>query len=73
MSAQTQALYKYYTVVVISPATAPDAPFLPRTGRAIAAGLLIGLFLGCLAAFADRSRLARGKSADAALSRAPLA
>jgi capsular polysaccharide biosynthesis protein len=63
MSAQTEALYKYYTVVVISPAIAPDAPFLPRTGRAIAAGLLIGLFLGLVAALADLSRFARGENA----------
>jgi len=59
LNAQTRAMYKYYGVNLVSPATAPDAPFSPRTGRAIAAGFAIGLFLGLLAAFAPAWRAAR--------------
>ncbi|HEX6083723.1 MAG TPA: hypothetical protein VF266_04305 [Thermoanaerobaculia bacterium] len=58
LNAQTRAMYKYYGVSMISPAATPDAPFSPRTGRAIAAGFAIGLFLGLLAAFAPAWRAA---------------
>jgi polysaccharide biosynthesis transport protein len=46
------SMFKYYRVTMISPAVQPEAPFLPRTGRAITAGTLIGLFAGLLAAYA---------------------
>ena len=56
---QTRGLYKYYSVALVSPAVPPDAPFLPRTSRAIAAGLVIGLFLGLLAAYGPYWRASR--------------
>lgn len=59
LNAQTRAMYKYYGVSLVSPAATPDAPFSPRTGRAVAAGFAIGLFLGLLAAFAPAWRAAR--------------
>jgi polysaccharide biosynthesis transport protein len=51
LNAQTRTLYRYYGVTLVSPASRPDAPFAPRTGRAIAAGLLLGLFLGLVVAY----------------------
>jgi capsular polysaccharide biosynthesis protein len=51
LSTQTRAMYKYYAVTMVSPAARPDAPFLPRTGRGVAAGVLIGLFLGLMTAW----------------------
>lgn len=60
LSAQTQAMYKYYGVTMVSPAATPTSAFLPRTGRAIATGLLIGLFLGLLAAYAMEWRRGPG-------------
>ena len=59
LSAQTRAMYKYYGVTMVSPASAPNATYLPRPGRATLAGLLIGLFLGLLAAYALQLRAAR--------------
>lgn len=59
LNAQTRAMYKYYGVSMVSPAIAPEAPFSPRTGRAVAAGFAIGLFLGLLAAYAPAWRAAR--------------
>ena len=59
LSAQTRAMYKYYGVTMISPAATPDSPFVPRIGRAVAAGLLIGLFLGLIAAYVTPWRAAR--------------
>lgn len=64
LSKQTQAMYKFYGVTMVSPATTPTESSVPRTGRAIATGLLIGLFLGLLAAFYRDSRAAlRGTTA----------
>lgn len=59
LSAQTRAMYKYYGVTMVSPATTPKSPFLPRPGRALVSGLLIGLFLGLLTAYALQWRSAR--------------
>ena len=59
LNAQTRGMYKYYGVTLISPAVAPTEPFSPRTGRAVAAGFAIGLFLGLLAAYAPAWRAAR--------------
>lgn len=56
---QAQAIYKLYGVTLVSPATAPKSPFLPRMGRAAAAGLILGLLLGIAAAWLlDRRRAA---------------
>jgi capsular polysaccharide biosynthesis protein len=63
LSAQARELYKYYNVAMVSPAVAPDAPFLPQTGRAIAGGLLIGLFLGIVTAYVQRLRVVRRATA----------
>jgi capsular polysaccharide biosynthesis protein len=64
LSKQTQALYKFYGVMVVSPAARPTEPFLPRTGRAISTGLVIGLFLGFLAAILkEKMRAGRGTAA----------
>ena len=54
LSAQTTAMFKYYSVRMVSPAVAPSAPYLPRPMRAMAAGLLIGLFAGVLLAWLTR-------------------
>lgn len=62
LSKQTEAMYKYYGVTVVSPAGSAS-PFRPRQGRAVAAGLLIGLFLGLLAAYAMQRRAAGRGSA----------
>lgn len=62
LSAQTRAMYKYYGVRVVSPAATPADPFVPRPGRAIVAGLIIGLFLGALAAYVAQRRAARAGS-----------
>lgn len=59
LSTQTQTIYRYYRVSVVSPATAPSEPFRPRPALAAAAGLLIGIFLGVLAAFVTQRRYAR--------------
>jgi capsular polysaccharide biosynthesis protein len=58
LNAQARAMFKYYGVTMVSPATRPTSPFLPRPARAIIAGILIGLFLGCLAAWAAQWRSA---------------
>jgi capsular polysaccharide biosynthesis protein len=63
LSEQTQAMFRYYAVTMVSPATPPESPFLPRPGRAIAAGAMIGLFLGLLASYATLRRSARRGSA----------
>lgn len=59
LSTQARAMYKFYGVTMVSPATRPSAPFLPRTGRAVIAGLMIGLFLGLIAAYLAERRYAR--------------
>jgi capsular polysaccharide biosynthesis protein len=51
------SMFKLYHVTLVSPASAPSAPFLPRTGRAAIAGLLLGLVLGVAFAWLlDRRR-----------------
>lgn len=59
VDAQTRAMYKYYQVTIVSPATAPATPFAPQPARAAAAGLIVGLFLGLLAAYANHRRALR--------------
>lgn len=51
LSAHSRSLYRYYDVTLISPATRPQESFAPRPRRAIAAGVVAGLFLGLLAAY----------------------
>lgn len=59
VDAQTRAMYKYYQVAIVSPAVAPSEPFSPQPLRAAAAGLVVGLFLGLLAAYANHRRALR--------------
>lgn len=57
LAAQTRSIYKMYGVMVVSPATASDKAVLPRVGRAVAAGLVLGVLLGIAAAWVlDRRR-----------------
>lgn len=63
LSAQTRAMYKYYGVTMVSPAAPPEAPYLPRPSRAIAAGLPLGILLGVLATYIARRRAARRRAA----------
>jgi capsular polysaccharide biosynthesis protein len=51
LGAQARSLYRYYDIVLISAAAPPQDSFAPRPRRAIAAGLVAGLFLGLLAAY----------------------
>lgn len=56
---QTRAMYKLYGVTIVSPATPPEQPALPRVGRTVAAGLLLGLIVGAIVAYnTDRRRTA---------------
>jgi capsular polysaccharide biosynthesis protein len=51
------SMYKLYRVTLVSPANVPGAPFLPRTGRAAIAGLLLGTVAGVAFAWLlDRRR-----------------
>ncbi|HEX8618825.1 MAG TPA: hypothetical protein VF911_14675 [Thermoanaerobaculia bacterium] len=51
----TTAMYKLFRVSLISPASPPDEPVLPRTSRAAIAGLMLGVLLGvALAWFIDQ-------------------
>lgn len=51
LSTYASSLFRYYSVTMVAPALRPASPFLPQKGRAIAAGILIGLFLGLVAAY----------------------
>jgi uncharacterized protein involved in exopolysaccharide biosynthesis len=56
LGAQARAMYRMYGVTLISEATAPEKPALPRVGRALAAGLVLGVLLGIATAWIlDRS------------------
>ena len=57
LGAQARAIYKLYSVTLVSAAAPPKDPALPRVGRAVAAGLVLGTLLGCAAAWLlDRRR-----------------
>lgn len=59
LGAQARAMYKMYGVTLISEASPPREPALPRVGRALAAGLVLGALLGIAAAWLlDRRRRA---------------
>jgi capsular polysaccharide biosynthesis protein len=58
------SMYKLYRVTLVSAAVVPKAPFLPRKGRAAAAGLFLGLIAGAaLAYLAERRRMQATTSA----------
>jgi hypothetical protein len=46
LAPQAAAMYKLFRVTLISPATPPSEPVLPRAGRAAIAGLMLGVLLG---------------------------
>jgi capsular polysaccharide biosynthesis protein len=48
---QAQAMYRFYGVSLVSEASAPRAAAAPRVGRAVAAGLVLGVLLGVAAAW----------------------
>jgi hypothetical protein len=51
LAAQSRSIFRYYGVTVVSPATTGALVF-PRIGRAIAAGLVLGLIFGFAIAWA---------------------
>ena len=51
LNVQAQQMYKVYGVSLISPATTPTSAALPRTERAVIAGLIAGAVLGVAAAW----------------------
>ena len=56
---QAQAMYRFYGVNLVSDASAPSSPAAPRVGRAVAAGLVLGVLLGAAAAWLlERRRFA---------------
>lgn len=51
LGAQAQAMYRIYGVSLVSDASVPSKAALPRVGRALAAGLVLGAFLGVAVAW----------------------
>lgn len=51
LGAQAQAMYRLYGVSLVSNASPPSDPSLPRVGRALAAGFVLGAFLGVAVAW----------------------
>jgi hypothetical protein len=51
LGAHARAMYRLYGVTLVSEAAAPSNPALPRVGRALAAGLVLGAFLGAAVAW----------------------
>lgn len=62
LAAPAISMYKLYRVTLVSPATVPRAPFLPRTGRAAIAGLLLGCVAGVAFAWLLDRRRARART-----------
>jgi capsular polysaccharide biosynthesis protein len=61
LDAQTQAMYRVYTISTISAALVPHAPVRPRVDRAVIAGIAIGIVVGAAIAYLiDRRRSLRG-------------
>lgn len=57
LGAQARTMYRLYGVNLVSEAGVPGQPSVPRIGRAVAAGLLVGALLGAIAAWLlDRRR-----------------
>ncbi|MFL6248352.1 MAG: hypothetical protein ACJ74H_20170 [Thermoanaerobaculia bacterium] len=60
LAVQTRTIYKMYGVMLVSPATVSGEAVLPRVGRAVAAGLVLGLLLGIAVAWVlERARRPR--------------
>ena len=60
LSVETRAMYRYYEVTAVTPATIPDDPFQTRSKLALAAGPVLGLGLGIASALLRRWRAHRG-------------
>jgi hypothetical protein len=57
LGVQARTIYKMYGVMLVSPASASNDAVSPRVGRALAAGLVLGLLLGVATAWLiDRRR-----------------
>jgi len=51
LAPQAEAMYKLFRVSLISPASTPSEPVLPRTSRAAIAGLMLGVLAGVAVAW----------------------
>ena len=57
LGVQARTIYKMYGVMLVSPAAASSQAVAPRIGRAVAAGLVLGVLLGIAVAWLlDRGR-----------------
>lgn len=57
LDAQARTMYRLYGVSLLSQAGVPSQPSVPRMGRAVAAGALLGVLLGAIVAWLlDRRR-----------------
>jgi hypothetical protein len=56
LAPQAAAMYKLFRVTLISPASPPDEPVLPRTSRAAIAGLMLGVVAGVALAWVIEQR-----------------
>lgn len=56
LDAQTRAMFAVYDVSLVSAATVPSKPSLPRVSRAVMAGLVIGLLVGVAVAYLIEQR-----------------
>lgn len=55
---QAKSLFPMYAIRIVSSAVAPSRPVLPRMPRALATGVILGIALGALAAYALERRAA---------------
>ena len=51
LSQQSRAMFRVYSVTLLSPAPVPRVAVLPRVGRAAATGLFFGILIGIAAAY----------------------
>ena len=61
---QTRAMFRVYTIAMISAGAVPEAPFLPRVERAVMAGLVLGVLLGVAVAYLIDRRSLRSAAAQ---------
>ena len=62
LDGQTRAMYRVYTVAPVSAGVVPEDPFLPRIGRAILLGLVLGALLGVAIAYLIERRRSPGSA-----------
>lgn len=58
LSMHARSMFRLYSVNLVSDATPPSKPALPRVGRAVAAGFILGVLLGVAAAWILDRRIA---------------